>query len=117
MTTEVFCFLEGYDTEAHNVSTDKRISYYGLPPGKYTLKLTAHHDVTITIEPSFWQSRMGLAVIVLIIIGIAAAVSFVVYSWQRRVQKNRMDAYKREKEISTVQEKMEFLTQEKILLG
>lgn len=110
MTTEVFCCLEGYDTEPHNVSTDKSISYYGLLPGKYTLKLTAHPDVTITVEPPFWQSRLGVAVIMLILVGLAAAVSFVVYSWQRRVQKNRMDAYKREKEKSIVQDKMEFLS-------
>ncbi|MBR1633277.1 MAG: response regulator [Bacteroidales bacterium] len=104
------CRLEGYDKEPHNISQSKSISYFGLSPGKYVLKLSGHRDLAITIRPPFWQSRSGVLIILLLILLSMALLAAAVYVWQKHEQNARMARFEKEQESAIVRNKMEFLS-------
>lgn len=110
LTMDVTCMLEGHDQKERDVSQDMSVSYYGLPSGTYTLHLAGHPDVTIKIEPFFWQSSFGIVVILFSILALVSILGWAIFYWQQREQRIRMLTYDREKEKSVLNDKMKFLS-------
>lgn len=62
----LFCCLEGYDEDWHDVTVPKSISYHNVPPGDYRLQIKTasvtsgeemvHYPIYIKVRPPFFQS-------------------------------------------------------------
>lgn len=71
-------FLDGYDKEWHTTTTEKQVTYMGLPAGDYTFRLKAANyagvwdntmkEMLITIYPAFWQTWWFRCTILLLIV-------------------------------------------------
>ena len=95
-----FTQLEGLEKE-WMPSQRAKVSYAGLPPGKYTLKIRAkdglgnwcstEHRIEIIINPPFWKTVWFLSLIfILIAIVVAAGLRLRITTVKRReVEKNR----------------------------
>ncbi|MFN5318236.1 MAG: histidine kinase [Bacteroidia bacterium] len=96
-----FTKLEGLDKD-WMPSQRAKVSYAGLPPGKYTLKIRAkdglgnwcstEHRIEIIINPPFWKTVWFLSLIfILIAIAVAAGLRWRITTVKRReVEKNRL---------------------------
>ena len=116
----LFCLLEGHDTNWHDVTVQKSISYHNIPPGNYCLhvktvsvtsgKEIMHAPVHIRIKPPFFQSPFGILTIVLIIFLGFIAIYFVIRRIEQRVAEQRRKDYEKRREEQMLSEKMDFLS-------
>lgn len=96
------CYLEGFDHYARDFSHAMQANFYSVPPGTYTLKISGHSPIKVIINPPFWQSTLGLALILGVFVMILSSSVFFVYKYEER---------KREKEAAMFKKKQneEFL--------
>ncbi len=82
----IFCKLEGYDTTWQDITSSKKIEYKNIPHGSYRLifssdingsKQTVHKPLTIIIKPRFFESAIGIIVVIFTGLAIIALIYFV----------------------------------------
>ena len=89
--------LENYDNTWHQAGSDRRASFYNVPPGKYIFKvkaansdgLWAEKSIAIIITPPWWRTWWAYCMYGLLIIAI-------IYSLHR-IQKQRVISAERER--------------------
>lgn len=70
----IFCMLEGYDTTWQDITSSKKIEYKNIPHGAYRLlfcssnndgkKQTIHKPLSIIIKPAFFESTVGIIIVI-----------------------------------------------------
>lgn len=108
-SSDISCFLEGFDTEPRSIKSDTRISWFNIPPGKYTLHISSHKDITVTVTPPFWRSTTGTALIAVLTLLMLTLMWILIYYLQLRAQKQRQEEFQKQKKAALVNEKMNFL--------
>ena len=81
---EASCILEGFDHQYRDFSSTMRSTFYSVPPGSYTLKISGHSSIKVVIAPPFWQSTIGLSIILGLFLVVLFASIFLVYKWEER---------------------------------
>lgn len=114
----LMCYLEGYDSAWRDVSTSKSIQYYNIPTGKYNFCIkTVSHDgqekpghktISITVEPRFWESPLGLTIILIFIILAIVSISRYLYKRAINKEKRKQEEIKKQRELQLYNEKMSF---------
>lgn len=116
----LLCRLKGYEKQWKDVSVQHAASWYNVPSGMYTLQFkmvnsdgwayTPHSEVEIVVEPGFWRSGWGIALIALIVI-LSAALLFALF-YSRAMEKEKQKQAEREmlREKETFNEKMAFFS-------
>ena len=116
----LLCRLKGYDKEWEDITTNKSRSWYNIPAGSYTLQLQvvnsdafsykAHDDLQIVVEPTFWRSRWGVMLLLLMVI-LTGLLAFYLF-WRRAMENSRKKQaeYERKREAELFNEKMTFFS-------
>ena len=89
--------LENYDKDWHQAGSDRRASYYNVPPGKYIFRvkaansdgLWAEKTIAIIITPPWWRTWWAYCIYGLLIVVIAYAI--------HRIQRRRIINQERER--------------------
>jgi len=95
--------LENYDNTWRQGSSDRRASFYNVPPGKYVFKVKAANsdgpwaekDLVIIITPPWWRTWWAYCIYGICFLGIAFFVNRIIRN--RIIEKERMKS--REKEL------------------
>jgi ligand-binding sensor domain-containing protein/AraC-like DNA-binding protein/FixJ family two-component response regulator len=95
----LLCRLDGHDAEWRDVTASMSTDFFGLKPGTYRLQLhsvgpdgtetEARPDLTVRVEPRFFESSLGLLLILVFFGLITAAVSTGFYRRAVRREKAR----------------------------
>ncbi|MDR1683679.1 MAG: response regulator, partial [Candidatus Symbiothrix sp.] len=112
--------LEGENDQWHKMSSEHRLVFNNLPPGKYTLHLMGvssdgvwnkqHPSLRIVILPKFYQSTTAIVIYIILTV-IALCCSF--YYLRKRTlaqQRKRQRIFEKNKEIELYNEKIEFFS-------
>ncbi|GHU67299.1 hybrid sensor histidine kinase/response regulator [Bacteroidia bacterium] len=112
--------LEGENDQWQKMSSEHRLVFNKLAPGKYTLYLMGvnsdgvqnneHPPLHIVILPKFYQSTT--AIVIYIILTIIALSLFFYFLWKRTLaqQHRRQHIFEKNKEIELYNEKIEFFS-------
>jgi len=100
--------LENYDNTWRQGSSDRRASFYNVPPGKYVFKVKAANsdgpwaekDLVIIITPPWWRTWWAYCIYGTCFLGIAFFVNRIIRN--RIIEKERMKS--REKELLQAKE-------------
>lgn len=116
----LLCKLDGYDSEWREVQADKSVNFFNVPAGTYVLKLAVansdgtiypgHSDLEIIVEPKFWQSTLGLILILLICASGAGLIFLIFYERAITEQKEKQVRYEKERDQELYNEKMSFFS-------
>ena len=106
----VTCQLIGRDKSPILIPSDVQLNYYDLPTGSYTLKISGHPDIKVSVEPPFFLSPIGVIIILLAFIAMISLIIFI--NNKKQVERNqRMEEdLKRKQEEEFLKEKMNFLS-------
>jgi ligand-binding sensor domain-containing protein/signal transduction histidine kinase/DNA-binding response OmpR family regulator len=112
--------LEGLEKEWVHIKGNRKIFYTKLPPGEYTFKVKGSNSnerwnpketkLLITISPPWWLSVWAFAVYVLITMAVVITIVRYYHMAMKEKSKNRMEAFKMEKEREIYHAKIEFFT-------
>lgn len=120
MGDRILCRLEGHETDWTDMSSAMEVTYYNVPPGIYRFQVACGNgddgsvevcrEVKLEVLPRFWQSAVGIALIVLIVI--IAGIGFFYIAWKRKVARMRraQELSDRQREKDLLQEKMTFFS-------
>ena len=106
----VSCQLIGRDKSPILISSDVQLSYYDLPAGSYTLTISGHPDIKLTVEPPFFFSTLGMTILLLAFFAIVSLIIFITYKKQVERNRRREEDLKRKQEEEFLKEKMNFLS-------
>ena len=114
----LFARLSGRDAQPQEITASGLVSYADLPHGSYTLELLAdsgtggkiqvHKPVNVIIDPPFWQSRAGLAILVLLCSLVLLLLTLYLYRSGRKKQERALQEYKQSKDEELFKEKINF---------
>jgi ligand-binding sensor domain-containing protein/signal transduction histidine kinase/DNA-binding response OmpR family regulator len=112
--------LEGLEKEWVHLKGNRKIFYTKLPPGKYTFRVKGSNNnerwnpkettLRITISPPWWLSVWAFAIYASIILAIVITIVRYYHMAMKERSKNRMEAFKMEKEREIYHAKIEFFT-------
>ena len=116
----IFCKLEGYDEVWQDVTVQKAVSYYNIPPGNYDLKIKTssavnndeffHYPVRIKIHPPFFQSVPGVMALVLILLLVVVLIFYFIRKKEKKKAEHRREEYEKRREEQLLSEKIDFLS-------
>lgn len=116
----LLCRLEGYDSDWRDVSTTRKVAFYNVPAGRYRLQLktksydgsdhSAHDDVQIVVEPRFWESPAGIALIMLLLLSLAGIIFRILYVRALNEEKRKQEAYEKKRDTELYNEKITFFS-------
>lgn len=116
----LFCMLEGCDSDWRDISVDKAMHWNNVLPGTYRLLLSngeyngnfvqAHTPLTIVVKPKFWASTLGIILIVCMAGGFMFSVLRIIIRRNRQKAKQKLDEYRTRKEQELMKEKMTFFS-------
>ena len=116
----LFCCLEGYDEDWHDVTVPKSISYHNVPPGDYRLQIKTasvtsgeemvHYPIYIKVRPPFFQSVAGIITIVLAICLLGLAIFYIIRKREKKRAERKREEYEKRREEQLLSEKMDFLS-------
>lgn len=116
----VQCRLENHDSDWNDVLSSKKIEYFNVPSGHYSLKIRAmsgmgnweeaHVPVEIVVEPGFWGSARGITLIAFMLLGTMGSVVLIFDRRSRKKRAVQEARYRREKDEEMFQEKMNFFS-------
>ncbi len=120
-TQQLKYLLEGFDTEWRYLQTRReRISYAKLPPGDYTLRLTAFDrnderagneaKFQIVIRPPFYQTVWAWCIYFLLLVGLLSACIYIYHARSRKRMLQQMLAFRHNKERELNRAKIDFFT-------
>lgn len=112
--------LVGHDSLMTYVPSSMEVYYYNIAPGNYIFRILsydqhgrsteAHKDIRIEVLPVFWQSRGGIALIVIFSVAICIAVFLLVYRRMEHRHLSMQEEMEREREKKMLKEKMAFFS-------
>lgn len=92
---EANCLLEGFDHHYRDFSSTMRSTFYSVPPGTYTLKISGHSSIKVVITPPFWRSATGMSLIAGAFLIILFSSVILVYKWEERKRQEETAMFKR----------------------
>ena len=90
-----YCKLEGVDQHNRDFSSTMQSTFYSVPPGTYTLKISGHKSIKVVIEPSFWRSAIGIALIACAFLIVLFSSVILVYRWEERKREEEAAMFKK----------------------
>jgi len=90
-----YCKLEGVDQHNRDFSSTMQSNFYSVPPGTYTLKISGHKSIKVVIEPSFWRSAIGIALIACAFLIVLFSSVILVYRWEERKREEEAAMFKK----------------------
>ena len=118
--SNILCRLDGYDDKWTDVTTDKSVSFYNIPPGKYKLQVAqtvaggqyrlAHKDLQVEIEPTFLLSPLGIATMVLAVLVAVALILASYITRSRKKQQLDQSEFEKAKNEELYHEKMDLFS-------
>lgn len=119
-THTVQCRLDGYDSEWKDILRDRSVFYYNVPAGQYRLDIRVstkdggwvegHRPVTITVNPTFWNSTLGIVLILLAIGLFTFLMTMFVQRLTLKKKEKEAEEYRKATEEETFMEKMNFFS-------
>lgn len=106
----VECQLVGHDVEPIRVSSDRPLNFYNVRPGTYTLRISGHKDVRVTVDPPFLASTLGITLMGLAFLGLIALLAYLTWKRQNARMRRSEAEFKMKQEEELVKEKMNFLS-------
>lgn len=106
----VSCQLTGYDKSPILLTSDIPLCYYDVPPGSYSLRISGHPVIKVTVEPPFIFSPLGLFILVVTVISLVSLIVFIVHKKQVARNRRMEEDFKRNQEEELLKEKMNFLS-------
>lgn len=110
--------LEGFDTGWHDVGNNRSVTYFGLPPGRYTFKVKGSNNdgvwntqaarIGIRILPPFYRSAFATTVYILVFILTLYLTVLHLLRWFRRKRTAELKAVMDETEKKSFQSQIEF---------
>lgn len=110
--------LEGFDTDWHDVCNNRSVSYFNLPPGKYTFKVRGSNNdrmwnteaarIDIRILPPLWRSAFAITAYILAFILACFLTIRHLLQRLRRKRAAELESVTAEAEKKTFQSQIEF---------
>lgn len=117
---KLLCRLDGYDYEWRDISVDKAMHWNHVNAGTYTLLLSngefnghfvsAHSPVTIVVKPEFWDSTLGICLIICLAGAFMFIVTFLIVRRNKLKARRKLEEYRTRKEQEMIKEKMTFFS-------
>ena len=92
---QAYCILDGYDQHSRDFTSAMQSTFYSVPPGTYTLKISGHSSIKVVIEPPFFESALGIALIIGTFLIILFSSVILVYRWEERKREEEAAMFKK----------------------
>lgn len=102
--------MVGYNKAPIRVCSDAQLNFYDVPPGTYSLEISGHKPIKVTVDPPFFLSTLGICVLIASFLLLVLLLMALLNLRQRTIRKKRENDFKMEQEAEVIKDKMNFLS-------